>query len=73
MHRDVIGLIAFDLVLRIILARMNRIAFERDPGSNDSGDLAADSTGFRVPAHVISPPEAFLSHLIPLYAAMVKS
>jgi hypothetical protein len=73
MHRDVIGLIAFDLVLRIILARMNRVAFERDPGSNDSGDPAADSAGFRIPAHVISPLEALLSHSIPPYAGMVKS
>ena len=54
MHRDVIGLIALDLVLRIILARMNRVAFERDPGRNDSGDPTADSAGFRVPAHVIA-------------------
>jgi hypothetical protein len=73
MHRDVIGLIAFDLVLRIILARMNCVAFERDPGSNDSGDPAADSAGFRIPAHVISPLEALLSHSIPRYAGMVKS
>jgi hypothetical protein len=73
MHRDVIGLIAFDLVLRIILAGMNRVAFERDPGSNDSGDPAADPAGFRIPAHVISPFEALLSHPIPPYAGMVKS
>jgi hypothetical protein len=73
MHRDVIGLIALDLVLRIILAGMNRVALERDPGRNDPGDPTADSAGFRVPAHVISPLEAFLSHPIPLYAGMVKS
>src|ERR1700737_5017902 len=54
MHRDVIGLIAFDLVLRFILTRMSRVAFERDAGSNDSADPAADSASFRVPAHVIS-------------------
>jgi hypothetical protein len=73
MHRDVIGLIALDLVLRFILAGMNRVTFKRDSGRDDSGDPAAHPTGFRVPAHVISPPEAFLSHLIPLYAGMVKS
>jgi hypothetical protein len=42
MHRDVIGLIALDLVLRIILAGMNGVTFERDPGRDDSGDPAAD-------------------------------
>ena len=73
MHRDVIGLIALDLVLRIILAGMNCVAFERDPGSNDSSDPAADSAGFRVPAHVITPAEAFLSHPILPYAGVVKS
>jgi hypothetical protein len=73
MHRDVIGIIALDLVLRFILAGMNRVAFERDPGRDDSGNPAADPPGFRVPAHVISPLEAFLSHSIPLYAGMVKS
>jgi len=73
MHRDVIGLIAFDLVLRIILARMNRVAFERDPGSNDFGDPTADSAGLRVPAHVISPLEVCLNHSMPPYAGMVKS
>jgi hypothetical protein len=73
MHRDVIGLIAFDLVLGIILARMNRVAFEPDPGSNDSGDPAADSAGFRIPARVISPLEPLLGHSIPPYAGMVKS
>jgi hypothetical protein len=36
-------------------------------------DRAADPPGFRVPAHVISPSEAFLSHSIPPYAGMVKS
>lgn len=46
MHREVVGCIAFDLVLRIILGRMNRVAFERDPGSNDSGDPAAHSASF---------------------------
>jgi hypothetical protein len=33
--RDVIGLIALDLILRIILAGMNGITFERDPGRDD--------------------------------------
>ena len=72
-HRDVIGRIALDLILRIIPAGMNGVTFEPDPGRDDSGDPAADPPGFGVPAHVISPSEAFLSHSIAPYAGMVKS
>jgi hypothetical protein len=70
MDRDVIGLVALDLVLRIVLAGMNRVAFERDPVRDDSGDPAADSAGFRIPTHVISPFEALLSHSILSYATV---
>jgi hypothetical protein len=73
MHRDMIGLVALDLVLRFILAGMNCVAFKRDVARDDPGDPAADPSGFRVPAHVISPPESFRGHSIFLYADMVKS
>jgi hypothetical protein len=72
MHRDVIGLIALDLVLRFILAGMNRVAFKPDLSRDDSGNPATDPPGFRVPAHVVSLPEALLRHSILLYG-MVKS
>ena len=38
-HRDVIGLVAVDLVLRVLLAGMDRVPLELDPGRGDhSGD-----------------------------------
>jgi hypothetical protein len=73
-HRDMIGLIALDLVLRIILARVNRVTLKCDCGCDDSGDAAADTPGFRVPAHVISALETRLYHWLALLGgSMVRS
>src|SRR5579872_5320356 len=57
--RDVIGLVALDLVLRIILARVVPIAFVEEVRAMHLDDLTADAAGFRVPADVTSDPEPF--------------
>lgn len=55
-HGDVIGLVAFDFVLRIILAAMARVAFPREIVPVDLADQAADLSGFQVPLHVLGDP-----------------
>src|SRR5579883_3329723 len=60
-HRDVVGLVALDLILRIIVAGVTRMAFVVNiPGVHLDGP-AADIAGFRVPDHVIADLE-FLRH-----------
>lgn len=53
-HRDVIGLIALDLVLRFIVRGMNRITLELNLGCDYFNNLAADAAGFRIPTDVIT-------------------
>jgi hypothetical protein len=72
-HRDMIGPVAFDLILRFFLTGMNRITFERDRGGYDFGDPAAYTPGFRVPTHVIASLETFPRHLIPLNGSVIRS
>lgn len=54
MQRDVVGLVTFDLILRIIWAGVMRIAFIRNVSGMDFDDDSADPAGFRIPAHVIA-------------------
>ena len=61
-HRNVIGLITLDLVLRFILAGMNRVSLELDSGCDHSRDPAADAAGFRIPAHMAALAESPLRH-----------
>jgi hypothetical protein len=53
MDGDVVGRIAFDLILRLVFARANGIAlkFYRQP--DDFDDFSPHTTGFRVPTHVV--------------------
>lgn len=53
MHRDVVGLVALDLILRLILARMMRIALVGDVFCMHFDNLSADVSGFRVPGDMI--------------------
>jgi hypothetical protein len=53
-HGDVLGRVAFDLVLGIILARVMRISFVVDVFRVNLDDLAADSTSFGIPANVVA-------------------
>src|SRR6185312_277279 len=61
-HRYVIGLVALYLVLRLFIARMNGVAFERNFGSYDFDDPSADAPGFGVPAHVVAYFESTSGH-----------
>jgi hypothetical protein len=73
-HRDMIGLVALDLVLRVILAGVDRVTLKRDSGRNDSGDAAADTAGLRIPTHVISALETRLCHwMAPLGSSVLGS
>jgi hypothetical protein len=68
MHGNVIGLVTFYLVLRFILAGMNRVALELDRGSDHPRDSAADAAGFRTPTYMIALGEPSPRHLIRLLA-----
>jgi hypothetical protein len=48
-HRDVVGLVALDLVLRIVVAGVTRMAFMVNIPGMYLDDPAADIAGFRVP------------------------
>ena len=65
MHGDVIGLIALDLELRLILTGMNYVPLEFNPGSDYLDDPTADAAGFRIPTHMITLSEPPLPHGIP--------
>ena len=57
MHRDVIGAIALDLVLRIFFARMHDVTFEADRRCNYLDNRAANTTSLRIPANSIADPK----------------
>ncbi len=59
---DVIGLVAFDLVLQIILVRMVDLAFVVHGDRIYPYDTAADPANFRIPTYVIADLKC-LSHL----------
>ena len=54
MRRDVIGLVTPDLVLRVILAGVVRVALVVEIPGVDLDDGAADVASFRVPGDVIA-------------------
>ena len=54
---DVLGLAAFDLVLRRFRACMMRIAVNIEIARMDANDHAADAPGLRIPAHMITDLE----------------
>src|SRR5262249_31227717 len=55
---DVIGLVALDLVLRIVRARMMDVALVAHVGRVDPYDTAADPASFGIPAYVIADLES---------------
>lgn len=55
------GFVAFDLVLRLILAGMMDVAFVVHVARMGPDDAAADAAGFGVPGYVIACLE-FLAH-----------
>ena len=54
MHRDVVGLVALDFILRIIGTRVMCISLVFDIFRVNLDDLAADVTGLRVSGHAIA-------------------
>jgi hypothetical protein len=54
MHRDVIGFVALDLVLRILGARVMGVTLVVGVLRMHLGDLAAHVARFRIPAYVIA-------------------
>src|SRR6185312_14702924 len=56
-HGDVVGLVALDLVLRIVLAAVAGVALVVGVAGVDLDDLAADVAGLGVPAHVVADLE----------------
>lgn len=54
MQRYVIGLIAVNLILRVVGAGVVRIALVVDVSRMHADDVAADATRLRVPAHAIA-------------------
>ena len=61
MRSNMIGFIAFDLVLQIIFTGMMCIAFIVEIGSVDFYDLSGYMSCFRIPSHVIADLE-FVCH-----------
>ena len=70
MHRDVIGFVTRDLILRIIPGGVMRIAFVIDVLRVHLYDPAGDLTGFGIPGNVIANFEFVFSpagfHRVPL-------
>ena len=54
MHRDMVGLIAGDLILRLVFAGTLHVPFVIHVLDVDPDDLAADVPCFRIPGHVIA-------------------
>ena len=61
MQRNVVSLVALDLVLRVIFGRMMRVTFVVHILCVNFDDPTADMSGFRVPGHMIIEFE-FLHH-----------
>src|SRR6185437_6533060 len=66
MHRNVIGLAAFDFILRIVLARVMSVSFVVNVFGMHLDDRAADVASFRIPGYVIADFEPFPHHASPI-------
>ena len=60
MHRDMVCLIAFDFILRLITVGVTRVSFVVDVVRVNPDDPAADTAGLGIPGHVIADFETFL-------------
>ena len=65
---DMVGLVALDLILRRILARVVDISFVVHVFRVYFDDAAGDPPGFRVPAHVVMQLESFGRYLLRRFA-----
>lgn len=59
MHRDMVGLVAFDFILRFIRVGVMCVPFVVDVLHMDLDDPATDTSGLGIPAHVVADFEAF--------------
>jgi len=59
-HRDVVRLVARDLILRLFFAGVVGVAFVVDIFGVHLDDSPADMARLGVPGHVIADPEGFL-------------
>ncbi len=66
-HGDMIGLIALDLVLRIILARVMDVAFVVQVRRMHPHDMATDPASFGVPGYMITDFECLRHELMVLH------
>lgn len=64
MQGDVIGIVAFDLELRIILARMMDVALVAHVARMYPHDTTADSASLRVPTYMITDFECLRHKLM---------
>ena len=59
MHGDMVGFIALDFILRLIRTGVMSVSFVADIPRMHLDNLAADASGFGIPAHVVADFEAF--------------
>jgi hypothetical protein len=60
---DVVGLVAFDLVLRLVPARVVDVALDLDVPRVHAQDMAAHAAGLGIPAHVVADPKGLSGRL----------
>lgn len=78
MHGDVVRLIALDLVLRIVLARVMGVTLVVHIPRMHPNDMASDPASFGIPGYVISTLESLchelmLVHLVGIVPAATAS
>lgn len=69
MHRDVIGLVTLDFILRFILAGAVHMALAVNNPEMDPDNLAAHVPCFGIPGHVIVTANRFLMRWSPRLSA----
>ena len=63
-HRDVVGLVALDFILRFIRAGAVHMSFVSNILEVDLDDLAAHISGLRIPGHVITNYEPLFHEVL---------
>lgn len=56
-----VGLVAFNFILRFILAAAMDVSFIVNVLGVQFDDLAADMSGLRIPSHLVVDPESYSS------------
>src|SRR5690348_17103400 len=66
---DMVGLVAFDLVLGVVGARVMDVALVSHVLGVDVDDVAAHPSGLRIPAHMVTDFESLAHGFRPIVAA----